>query len=315
MILLPQAPPIPPADRDGARDARPPRDEGAVERLLETLHWSVGAIERVALGDAESLTLEAGTATLVYVIEGAVRRTGEDATHAIPQLRNRPALTQGAVLFAVGRRPVALRARGDAQLAVARLRAAEDAERVLSAVPDVLWVDDFSALEPGVAAMAAHLGAKATGECEADGGRIVCRLMATTLVIATLRAWAAAGCAPADWAARAQDPFLARAVDAIHADPGAAWSVDRLAARAAMSRSAFAARFRATFGSAPAEYLTGVRMDLAKSLLRDPDASVSAVARRLGYESDEGFSRAFRRHTGETPSSWRARSAGHATTA
>ncbi len=34
-------------------------------------------------------------------------------------------------------------------------------------------------------------------------------------------------------------------------------------------------------------------------------APVSDIAYRLGYESDEGFSRAFRRHAGVPPSRWR----------
>ncbi|MCE7483253.1 MULTISPECIES: AraC family transcriptional regulator [Microbacterium] len=33
---------------------------------------------------------------------------------------------------------------------------------------------------------------------------------------------------------------------------------------------------------------------------------VSDTARELGYASDEGFSRAFRRHVGVTPSAWRS---------
>jgi len=42
----------------------------------------------------------------------------------------------------------------------------------------------------------------------------------------------------------------------------------------------------------------------AKRML-DAGRSVSDISRALGYASDEGFSRAFRRRTGMTPSSWR----------
>jgi AraC-like DNA-binding protein len=34
-------------------------------------------------------------------------------------------------------------------------------------------------------------------------------------------------------------------------------------------------------------------------------ASVTDIAYQLGYESDAGFSRAFRRHVGVSPSLWR----------
>jgi AraC-like DNA-binding protein len=47
-------------------------------------------------------------------------------------------------------------------------------------------------------------------------------------------------------------------------------------------------------------------MQHAKDML-ESGASVSETSRALGYGSDEGFSRAFRRHTGMAPSLWRAR--------
>ncbi len=58
-------------------------------------------------------------------------------------------------------------------------------------------------------------------------------------------------------------------------------------------------------GRSPADYVTEVRVDAAKRMLQ-AGQSVSSVSRELGYASDEGFSRAFRRRTGMTPSSWRA---------
>jgi AraC-like DNA-binding protein len=97
-----------------------------------------------------------------------------------------------------------------------------------------------------------------------------------------------------------------RVVDAIHEEPGREWTVERLASVGAMSRSAFAERFRTALGRSPADYVTEVRIDAAKRMLED-GRSVSETSRELGYASDEGFSRAFRRRTGMTPSSWRQR--------
>ena len=71
-----------------------------------------------------------------------------------------------------------------------------------------------------------------------------------------------------------------------------------------MSRSVFAERFRSALGRSPAHYVTEVRMGAAKGML-DAGRSVSETSRTLGYASDEGFSRAFRRATGVTPSAWR----------
>ncbi len=52
-------------------------------------------------------------------------------------------------------------------------------------------------------------------------------------------------------------------------------------------------------------YVAGHRMDVAARLLREPGASVTAVARRVGYDSGPGFHRAFVRRHGCTPGAWR----------
>jgi AraC-like DNA-binding protein len=53
-------------------------------------------------------------------------------------------------------------------------------------------------------------------------------------------------------------------------------------------------------------YLTGWRMALAADLLREPTATVGAVARAVGYTSPFTFSTAFKRHYGVSPSAHRA---------
>jgi AraC-like DNA-binding protein len=58
-------------------------------------------------------------------------------------------------------------------------------------------------------------------------------------------------------------------------------------------------------GLAPIRYLTGWRMHTAEDLLRSTDLGVAAIARRVGYESEEAFSRAFKRAHGVAPSRWR----------
>ena len=46
-------------------------------------------------------------------------------------------------------------------------------------------------------------------------------------------------------------------------------------------------------------------MHTAKDLLRSADLGLAAVARRVGYDSEEAFSRAFKRELGQAPSVWR----------
>ena len=46
-------------------------------------------------------------------------------------------------------------------------------------------------------------------------------------------------------------------------------------------------------------------MHLAQDLLGSTDLAVAAVARRVGYDAEEAFSRAFKRASGSAPGAWR----------
>ena len=48
-------------------------------------------------------------------------------------------------------------------------------------------------------------------------------------------------------------------------------------------------------------------MHLAEELLTSTDLGVAAIARRVGYDAEEAFSRAFKRGHGASPGVWRAR--------
>lgn len=98
-------------------------------------------------------------------------------------------------------------------------------------------------------------------------------------------------------------PKLARALTRVHECPGQAWSLEAMAHAAGMSRSAFAAEFKATLGTPPAEYLLRWRVSIAQSMLRD-GASVKTISDELGYASAAAFSRAFAQVTGASPRSW-----------
>ncbi len=107
------------------------------------------------------------------------------------------------------------------------------------------------------------------------------------------------------WLLALRDPVLAPALAAIHAAPDRKWNLLDLAREAHVSISLLDERFREVIGVAPIRYLTGWRMHLAKDLLRSSDLGIAAIAHRVGYDSEEAFSRAFKRETGQAPSSWR----------
>jgi AraC-like DNA-binding protein len=67
-----------------------------------------------------------------------------------------------------------------------------------------------------------------------------------------------------------------------------------------MSRTRFAAHFRAVVGRTPIDYLTLWRMTIARQLLAK-GKPVKAVATQVGYESPAAFSRVFARLTGQAP--------------
>ena len=88
-------------------------------------------------------------------------------------------------------------------------------------------------------------------------------------------------------------------------DPARAWTLASLAKEVAMSRSAFAARFTELVGEPAMHYVARWRMHVAVTWLREDRAGLGELASRLGYQSEAAFSRAFKRHYGQAPTTWR----------
>ena len=91
----------------------------------------------------------------------------------------------------------------------------------------------------------------------------------------------------------------------IHHDIAAPWSVDALAKEVALSRTAFVQRFTSVIGTPPIQYLTKWRLQTAQMNLRETKKSIAQVEHLVGYESEEAFSRAFKREFGMPPARWR----------
>ncbi|ATZ28777.1 Regulatory protein SoxS [Streptomyces lavendulae subsp. lavendulae] len=125
------------------------------------------------------------------------------------------------------------------------------------------------------------------------------------LLVYMIRSWVVAEGTPGTWPAVLGDPVASAALRALHSDPAAAWTTERLAAEAGVSRPTLARRFTSLVGRPPMAYLTWWRLNLAATLLRDSDDPLATVARRVGYATPYALSHAFNREFGTTPGRYR----------
>jgi AraC-like DNA-binding protein/mannose-6-phosphate isomerase-like protein (cupin superfamily) len=102
-----------------------------------------------------------------------------------------------------------------------------------------------------------------------------------------------------------RDPAIGAVLGLLHRHPESDWSLEALSRRCGMSRTAFATRFAELVGEPPMRYLTRCRVNQAAKLLRGNSATVQQVAERVGYDSELGFSRAFKRVLGMSPAEYR----------
>ena len=169
-----------------------------------------------------------------------------------------------------------------------------DAALLVPLLPRVVLVQG----EPRLVTLMQLVGDEARAQRPAR--ELVLERLLEVLLIEAMRAGTGTPSAPG-LARGLADSRLAAALRALHARPDYPWTVAELAAEAALSRSAFFARFNRTVGLPPMEYLLTWRMALAKRLLREPELGLDQVAKRVGYGSASAFSVAFARHTGTPP--------------
>jgi AraC-like DNA-binding protein len=126
------------------------------------------------------------------------------------------------------------------------------------------------------------------------------------LFVYILRAWLAEQHQAGEgWVRALYDPVVGSALALIHDDPARPWSVNLLARAVGAPRATFTRRFRTLTGQAPMAYVAAWRMSVAARLLREERGSLREVARRVGYDSEFAFARAFKRTTGHPPGRYR----------
>jgi AraC-like DNA-binding protein len=175
-------------------------------------------------------------------------------------------------------------------------RGGEISRRLLEALPAALVLTPPSWDTPLVPLLAAEVAKDEPGQ------QAVLDRLFDLLLVAAVRAWFARPEAHAPpWYRAHGDPVVGRALRMLHDDPSRPWTVADLAHAAGLSRGLFARRFTELVGEPPISYLTGWRLALAADLLREPGATVDAVARRVGYGDGFALSTAFKRVHGISP--------------
>lgn len=139
------------------------------------------------------------------------------------------------------------------------------------------------------------------------GSALVISRLLDILFVQIVRAWTEAHPRDAGWIGALDEPMLARALAALHREPGRAWSVAELAHLSGASRATLARRFNERVGEPPLAYLTRVRLEEAARRLARGQGALVEIAQDVGYASEFAFNRAFRRHHGEPPGHYRER--------
>jgi AraC family transcriptional activator FtrA len=95
---------------------------------------------------------------------------------------------------------------------------------------------------------------------------------------------------------------IAPLLDAMRAAMDEAWSLERMAREAGLSRRTMSRRFVEATGHTPLSWLTRARVARAAELLESGSGSLADIAAACGFGSQETFRREFHRLRGTTPS-------------
>lgn len=185
-----------------------------------------------------------------------------------------------------------------------RLERGGAVHRFLRSLPDVVLISPDARLTALIELLTEDLDAPR------DGMLVTRPALVDLVLVHALRLWQAERGAAADgeaapaWNALG-DPGIAAALREIHDSPQSPWTVDRLSRAAGMSRTAFTRRFTSLVGTPPMTYLIGRRLHQGAQLLRETDAPLASIARRVGYATEFAFAGAFRREFGISPGRFR----------
>ena len=176
---------------------------------------------------------------------------------------------------------------------------------LVASLPDIIRVDVSARNSNRTLHLLAELLASQTKDNNRLSGTMSARILEMFCAQAIRVFYETDGTICPGWFQGLHDAKIGAALNHIHADPRASWSVAKLAGKVGMSPSRFAARFRQVLKTSPMHYVTSWRMNMASRMLTETDDSSAIIAHNVGYESTPAFTRAFTRHYNAPPARWR----------
>lgn len=268
-------------------------------------HFLASGCATLRLDDGSLYELSAGNA--VFISHGGAHQLLSSPGEAVRDIGSFDAASLGDAVCAVKASTDANGSTGSLLFSACMAFELGSIQGLGRLMPAMMLIDARGQRYPGL------MPILATMEREVCSARIgyagILARLADVVAAMIVRGWVECACGNASGLVAAlRDPRLARALLALHQQPGRDWSVAELAAQGNTSRSVFADRFQATLGIPPLRYATELRMRLASQWLTLERLPIEEVAQRLGYTSQAAFSRAFKRITGQPPGASRARS-------
>lgn len=254
-----------------------------------------GACWLVVDGIPEPIGLKAGDCFLLpggrafrLASDPALPATASTEIFSAPRVGNVVTLNGGGGLFLVGSR---------------FLLSGGHADILLAMLPPVVHISNESeqaALRWSVERMMLEL------HQQQPGSFLIAEHLAHMMLVQALRLHMTEGAGGVGWLFALADKQMGAAIGAMHAAPAQRWTLQSLAERVHMSRSAFALKFKQMVGMSAMDYLTRWRMLLAGDRLANSSDPISVIAPSLGYESESAFSTAFKRVMGCAPRQYKA---------
>jgi len=271
----------------------------AAPSLLIAYHFVIGGRLRLTVEGEPTIEVRAGEVVLLPRNDVHTLASGSDLTSVDAHDLLQPSASGGLAQISHG-------GGGETTHLVCGFLSSEDLYNpLIAALPRMLKLDVEQGASRDWVDATVRFAARELTEGRFASSSVMSRLSELLFVEAVRQYSATPGDQDAGWLKGLDDPRVGRALALIHRSISSPWSAEALAKEVSMSRSAFVERFTRLMGMPPIRYLTLWRLQTAKLHLRETQKTIAELAHSIGYESEQAFSRAFKREFGLPPARWR----------